>query len=290
VLGFLLIDKPQGITSHDVVARLRRRLNTRRIGHAGTLDPLATGLLVVAVGPATRFLQYLDLEPKEYRVVMKFGVESDSYDADGQIVAEKPVPGDLEARVAEALPQFQGEIDQLPPLYSAVKKDGRPLYDYARKGIEVERTTRRVFIEQFSVDSWNGDELEAVIVCSGGTYVRTLAHDLGQAVGCGAIVTSLTREGVGQFGIEDALELDEASPEKLIPLAEALHPMPLITLNVGHVDYIRNGRPVPLKHEVPTKMVGLMDLDGNVVGVGRVEGSTVHPECVLPVEAMSDVL
>src|SRR6202044_655457 len=138
MLGILLIDKPAGITSHDVVNAVRRRFGVRRVGHAGTLDPQATGLLIVAVGPATRFLQYLPLEPKEYVGVVTFGEERDTQDSEGQVVALKPVPGDLEAQVHEVLPQFRGLIQQLPPMYSAVKKDGKPLYAYARSGKEVD--------------------------------------------------------------------------------------------------------------------------------------------------------
>ena len=133
MLGILLINKPAGITSHDVVSRCRRKLQTKRVGHAGTLDPLATGLLVMAVGPATRFLQYLPLEPKEYVATIKFGESTNTYDSEGEVTESRPVPKNLEERLVDVFPDFTGEIDQLPPMFSAVKKDGKPLYAYARK-------------------------------------------------------------------------------------------------------------------------------------------------------------
>ena len=149
MLGILVIDKPPGMTSHDVVDRVRRRLGTRRVGHAGSLDPMATGVLVVAVGPATRFLQYLPLEPKEYEATIAFGTETDTQDAEGSVLATAPVPSDLDRRVEELLPEFLGPIEQLPPMFSAVKRAGKPLYAYARKGEEVDRTPRTVYVDVF---------------------------------------------------------------------------------------------------------------------------------------------
>lgn len=284
MLGILLVNKPEGITSHDVVQRVRRKLGTRRVGHAGTLDPIATGLLVLAVGPATRFLQYLPLEPKTYDCTFLFGQETNTYDSEGEVTVELDVPGDLEQRLVASLPSFLGRIDQLPPLYSAIKKAGKPLYAYARKGEDVEREVRRVFIDTFECLSLDPPRGEFRIVCSGGTYVRSLAHDLGHAVGCGAHVVELQRTKVGKFDIDESVELADVTLESLIPLEEALLPMPLICLNQGQLDRVRNGQWVKVDAAPPEPNVALLDLDGRVISVARVDGNLLHPQCVLPSE------
>lgn len=286
MFGILLIDKPQGITSHDVVSRLRRTFQTRRVGHAGTLDPLATGLLVIAIGPATRFLQYLPLEPKEYVSVFKFGETTNTFDAEGEITETKPVPSNLEEKLVEVFPDFIGSVQQLPPMYSAVKKDGKPLYAYARKGEEVERQLREVYIDELELDNVTSDTAQVRLVCSGGTYVRTLAHDVGQAVGCGAFVQSLVRTKVGKFTLDQAVKLEDASPDHLIPLTEALPPTPLIELNDTQVVYVRQGRQILIKPLPDSPTVGLLDDERNVVGMGRVIGNKVQPECVIPADAL----
>jgi len=287
MLGILLIDKPLGITSHDVIARLRRRLQTKRIGHAGTLDPLATGLLVVAVGPATRFLQYLPLEPKEYVGTVKFGIETTTQDAEGEMVAEKPVPSNLMFEIDYALPQFKGAISQIPPLYSAVKKEGKPLYVYARRGEDVEREPRNVFISEVELLEQNGNEVDVRVVCSGGTYMRTWAHDLGQQLGCGAHLSALRRTKVGKFSIEDAIQLEDASEDDLWPLSEALPPVSLVQLNSHQVHAVRHGQAIGSPHPPAGLYCGLLDPQGNVVGMARVDGPMLQPECVIPADAMS---
>lgn len=292
------------MTSHDVVGIMRRRFQTRRIGHAGTLDPLASGLLVVAVGPATRFLQYLDLEPKVYRARIQFGVETDSYDAEGTVVAEKAVPADLPVQIADALPRFRGLIDQLPPMYSAVKVKGQPLYKYARQGIEMERKSRRIHIARFDILESNETDVVAEIVCSGGTYIRTLAQDLGQAVGCGAHLIGLQRTEVGRFQLADAANLEEVNPGNLIPLSTALYPMLMRELNEMELARVRNGNPIPARvspsealdrgFRSPSRngeegeaipYVALTDPSGQVISVAALEGDFLHPECVIPMEA-----
>ncbi len=290
MLGVLLVDKPAGVTSHDVVQSVRRRLGTRRVGHAGTLDPVATGLLVVAVGPATRFLQYLPLEPKVYECTFRFGETTKTYDSEGDVDERRPVPPDLVAKIAEALPRFTGPIEQLPPLFSAVKKEGKPLYAYARQGEEVEREPRRVFVERFETLVVDTPEAEFRVVCSGGTYVRSLAHDLGEAVGCGAHVVELERTHVGRFALEDAVRPDDVTADRLIPLREALPPMPLIRLNPGQMDRVRTGQFVKVPVAPPEDYVALTDPDGAVVSVARVDGQLLHPECVLPAEALHGVV
>ncbi len=205
--GVLNIDKPMGITSHDVVARVRRLAGTRRVGHTGTLDPLATGVLLLCVGQATRIASYLQAQTKLYRTTVRLGESTTSYDAEGDIVRKGVVPElDMDS-IKEVLKAFIGEIVQLPPMYSAVKYKGRPLYHYARAGEEVERKARMVTIADISVISWETPELTLDVTCSSGTYIRTLAHDLGEALACGGHVQSLRRLASGTWRGEDAVTL-----------------------------------------------------------------------------------
>jgi len=289
LFGIILIWKDAGRTSHDVVDVVRRRFGTRRVGHAGTLDPLATGLLVVAVGPATRFLQYLPLEPKEYVAHITFGKATSTYDLEGETIQESALPDDLEKAILDALPQFKGLISQLPPMYSAVKIGGKPLYQYARQGKEIEREPRNVHIDAFEFKMLSEDTIEARIVCSGGTYIRSLAHDLGQAMGCGAHLSKLHRAKVGRFTIEQATPLDEAAPKHLLTLKEALLPMPLVPLTETQVHHIREGRQIGLMDMPGSALVGLLDVNGEVFSVARVQGDLLQPECVIPNEAFHGV-
>ena len=267
VLGVLLIDKPLGLTSHDVVNRVRRALGTRRVGHAGTLDPLATGVLVVAVGPATRFLQYLPLEPKEYVAEVAFGRSTATYDAEGETLDEGPVPDDLDARIAAALPAFLGLIQQVPPMYSAVKIGGQPLYKAARRGEEVERTARQVHLATFETLAAQGTERTMRIVCSGGTYVRTLAHDLGAAIGVPAHLSGLRRIAVGRFREAETVPLEGVSPMDLRPLGESLDPMPRLSLDPGEVRSVREGRALRREDAPASLFAALCDDRGRVVSV-----------------------
>lgn len=284
MLGILLIKKPFGLTSHDVVNDIRRRFGTKRVGHAGTLDPMATGLLVVAVGPATRFLQYLPLEPKEYRAEITFGRSTTTYDAEGETERECELPSDLLTSIQAKLPEFRGLIRQLPPMYSAIKVGGKPLYSYARQGREIRRDPRTVHISEFEILRCDDRRCEANIVCSGGTYIRSLAHDLGAAVGCGAHLSALVRTRVGRFRLEDGRELSHVAAANLIPLREALLPMPLVQLDPIQTDSLREGRAISLAAPEGAAYVGLLEPGGNVFSVARVLGDMVQPECVIPAE------
>ncbi|MFZ4506949.1 MAG: tRNA pseudouridine(55) synthase TruB [Fimbriimonas sp.] len=288
MLGVLLINKPKGLTSHDIVNTMRRRFSTRRVGHAGTLDPMATGLLVVAIGPATRFLQYLPLEPKEYVATIQFGRTTDSYDAEGVTVAEAEVPEDLERRIHAAIPGFMGLIQQTPPMFSAVKVRGKPLYSYARKGQELVRESRTVHISTYEILSVEGTQATARIVCSGGTYIRSLAYDLGEVLGCGAHLCALQRTKVGRFSHTQAKELDEVGPADLVSLNETLPPMPLIQLNEMQTRRVREGQPVGLAEPPPALLVALLEPSGAVFSVARVQGNLLMPECVIPSEALHE--
>ncbi|MBI1756172.1 MAG: tRNA pseudouridine(55) synthase TruB [Fimbriimonas ginsengisoli] len=287
MLGILLIAKPGGVSSHDVVDEVRRRLSTRRVGHAGTLDPQATGLLVVAVGPATRFLQYLPLEPKEYVGTIRFGVETETFDGEGAVVAQHPAPDDLPGAVERALPAFRGLIKQVPPMFSAVKVEGKPLYKYAREGKELERAERTVHIGLLEIVSVDPPDVEVRVECSGGTYVRTLAHDLGRAVGCGAHLARLSRVRVGRFTLGDACSVEALSKEHVIRLASALEPMPLAQLTESQVTDVREGRAVASPEAFEDDHVALLGPDGEAFGVARVQGNLLQPECVIPAEAMN---
>ena len=284
MLGILLIDKPNGITSHDVVNQMRRKFGIRRVGHAGTLDPTATGLLVVAIGPATRFLQYLPLEPKEYEAEITFGIETSTQDSEGEIVSQREVPPDLEQRLRDVLPQFKGLVKQIPPMHSAVKKEGKALYKYAREGKDVERNPRTIHIERISIQWVEGARARVVIICSGGTYIRTLAQDLGRAVGCGAYLSALRRTRVGKFSIDDAVALDKVSEQDLLSLREALPPIPLVSLSDHQASDIREGRTVNVLQGPAGDMAGLLSPEGAIIGVARVLGNVLQPECVIPSE------
>lgn len=290
MLGVLLVDKPFGCTSHDIVNDIRRRFHMKRVGHAGTLDPLATGLLVVAVGPATRFLQYLPLEPKEYLAEITFGRATTSYDREGDTLSEAPVPANLEQALIDALPRFSGLIQQIPPMFSAVKVGGKALYKYARAGEEIAREPRNVHIGAFDVQKIEGETMTARVICSGGTYIRTLAHDLGQTVGCGAFLSALHRTKVGRFDVSQAVPLDKVTPEALLPLHEALKPMPMIELTDQQTHSVREGRQIGVPDLLDSPLVALVEPGYGVFSVARVHGNLLQPECVIPSEALHDVI
>lgn len=207
--GFLNIDKPAGITSHDVVARVRRLAGQRRVGHAGTLDPLATGVLVVALGGATRLIEYVQNETrKRYLAVVRLGVTTATDDAEGAPLAERPVPPLAAGDIERTLAGFRGEIMQTPPAYSALHLQGHRLYDLARAGVVVDIPPRPVIIEQLHLVRWEPPLLTLDIACGKGTYIRSLARDIGAALGCGGHLAALRRTAVGPFRIEDAVALD----------------------------------------------------------------------------------
>ena len=216
--GFLIIDKPSGATSFSMVALVRRLTGVRRVGHAGTLDPLATGVLPVAVGQATRLIEYLDARSKTYEARLRFGVETDTYDADGAVTATTDASLLTRTQLEAALPAFTGEVDQTPPAFSAIKLAGKPAYKYAREGEAISLAPRRVRIESITALSFEpGDATEATVevVCSPGTYIRSLAHDLGRALGPGAHLTGLRRTSSGGFTLAAA-----RSPASLQQLAD----------------------------------------------------------------------
>ncbi|MCL4785517.1 MAG: tRNA pseudouridine(55) synthase TruB [Verrucomicrobia bacterium] len=207
--GALLIDKPAGPTSHDVVAAIRRQFRIEKVGHCGTLDPNATGLLIIVLGRGTKLSEKLMSDDKVYEGTIQFGETTDSYDADGELVASLPVPPLTLDQLNEAAAEFVGDLMQKPPMVSAVKKGGVPLYKLARKGVEVEREPRLIHIYNFRFTDYREPLGTFSIACTKGTYVRSLAHELGQKLGCGAHLATLRRTASGKFGVTDARPLDE---------------------------------------------------------------------------------
>lgn len=223
--GVLLVDKPGDHTSHDVVARLRRKLNMKRIGHAGTLDPMATGLMILLIGKATKISQYLISLDKEYEGTIELGKATDSQDADGEVLETRPVPPLSEADVRAAMKSFLGDQYQMPPMYSAIKIDGVPLYKNARKGVEVEREPRFIRVASFELTGLALPRFDFKLRCSKGTYVRTIAHDLGNKLGCGAHLAALRRTATDKFKIADALTLDQIEAMSLPEIEKRLIPI-----------------------------------------------------------------
>ena len=220
--GILLVDKPTDHTSHDVVARLRGKLRMKRVGHAGTLDPMATGLLIILVGKATRVSQYLMSLDKEYEGTIELGKVTDTQDAEGEVLETIPVPAFSEADILAAVKSFLGDQYQTPPMYSAVKIDGVPLYKSARKGEEVEREPRFIRVMSWEITRFALPRLDFRVRCTKGTYVRTLAHDLGRKLGCGAHLAALRRTASDKFHISQALTLDQINALSLPEIEKRL--------------------------------------------------------------------
>jgi tRNA pseudouridine55 synthase len=275
--GLLVVDKPGGMTSHDVVDRVRRTLGIRRVGHAGTLDPMATGLLLMGVGRATRLLRYLSGLDKDYEGTARLGEETDSLDADGMVVRTAPVAVTRD-EIERALSVLTGDLDQRPPAYSAVKVGGEAMYRAARRGEEVEAPPRRVHVGSFEVTSFDGRDVGFACTVSSGTYVRVLVADAGAALRCGAHLVALRRTRVGAFGIREAVSLDDLGTP--LPVEQAVRHLP--ALRIEHPDEAAaaaNGRPLgPAGIAGPYAVYGP---DGRLIAVYRDEHAKAVPEMVL---------
>lgn len=280
VSGILLLDKPVGVTSNGALQQVKRLFQARKAGHTGNLDPLAGGLLPVCFGEATKLSAFLLDADKRYRGTCKLGVRTTTADAEGEVIETRPVEGVDEARVREVLAGFMGEIEQIPPMHSAVKHQGQRLYKLAHQGIEVERQPRLVRIFGIEILRLEGDELELDVHCSKGTYIRTLAEDIGAALGCGAHLCQLRRTGVGPFHEADAVTMAqveetagaglEALDALLLPMADALGDWPALNLSENMSYYVRQGQAV-LVPQAPTEgWVRLFDAGGVFMGVGQV--------------------
>jgi tRNA pseudouridine55 synthase len=281
--GLLLIDKPAGITSHDVVDRVRRSLGTRKVGHAGTLDPMATGLMLVGVGRATRLLRYLTGLDKTYEGTARLGQTTDTLDADGVILARAPVDATREQVVA-TMASLTGNILQTPPAYSAVKVEGRKLYDAARKGETLEASPRAVTVGRFDLRAFDGTDFDFEVECSSGTYVRSLAADVGTALGCGAHLIRLRRTQVGPFLLSTAVASDaDLAP---LPLTEAVAALPSRNLSEAEAADVRHGR--PLSASGLDGPCAVFDPTGVFLAVYRDEGDVAKAEMVLTPEGAND--
>lgn len=281
MFGILLIDKPKGITSHDAVYSVRRRLGIKRVGHLGTLDPMATGLLILAVGSATRFLRYIEAEPKMYKGTIKLGVSTSTQDAEGKVTAERGIQGLAEDVIRQAASELVGAIEQIPPMYSAVKIGGERLYKMAREGIEVEREPRQVSIHKFEICKFRPPFIDFEVSCSGGTYVRTLANDLGERLGVGAHLTALRRTNIGRFSADEACALETSSDADLLPLEQVLSPLEVIGLDDELAKRALHGELLPATHTGEGSLAILTDSWG-FLAVARRTARGWHPETVMP--------
>jgi tRNA pseudouridine55 synthase len=253
VSGVLVVDKPVGLTSHDVVQIIRRGTGIRRAGHTGTLDPRASGVLVILIGPAVRLSEYVSASDKRYQATIHLGTSTDTYDAEGRVTSSAPVGKITEELFLEILQQFEGEIEQVPPPYSAIKVKGKKAYEMARQGQEVELEPRKIQVYSLDVLEWAPPEVVIDVYCSSGTYVRSLANDLGRALGTGAHLIGLRRTKSGRFTLRDAVPLRRLKEsfdagdwyKYLIPAAEALGDWPMIELDADQVELIRHGHRIP---------------------------------------------
>ncbi|MBK1722672.1 tRNA pseudouridine(55) synthase TruB [Thiocystis violacea] len=292
VTGILLLDKPLGLTSNDALQRVKRHYRAAKAGHTGSLDPLATGLLPCCLGDSTKFSAFLLDADKRYRVRVRLGVTTTTADAEGEVVETRPVEGVDEERLREVLTRFTGSIDQLPPMYSALKHQGQRLYKLARQGVEVERQPRRIDIHALELTAFELPEIELDVHCSKGTYVRTLAEDIGRALGCGGHVIALRRTGVGPYlessgpfiALDEVAALAEqenfqALDALLLPLDTALGHCPALRLSEDSAFYLRQGQPV-LVPQAPTEgLVRLYDPSARFIGVGFIlEDGKVQPK------------
>lgn len=283
--GFVIIDKPAGITSHDVVAQLRRVVRQKRVGHAGTLDPAATGVLVTALGNATRLIEYVqDATSKRYLAEVRLGVTTSTDDAEGETLGTSPVPPLDEAAIEQVLSAFRGPIEQVPPMYSALHHEGRRLHELAREGITVERAARPVTIERLELLAHTHDTLTLDVLCSKGTYIRSLARDLGTALGCGAHLASLCRTAVGEFTLADAHPLagltEESIPltQVLLPAERAVLDWPAAQVDMETARRVRNGLPVAL--EVAGQRARIHAPGGELLALAHRAGELWQPDKV----------
>ena len=286
--GLLLVDKPQGLTSHDVVARVRRILHEKKVGHAGTLDPMATGLLVLAVGPSTRLLRFAQSEVKRYSGAVQFGVATDSLDADGAVVEERPVPVLTEGALNSQAKKMLGPQLQTPPMVSAIQIDGQRLHELARRGVEVERPAREITVSGFSLTPTDDNTVwRFTVECSVGTYVRVLLSDFAQRLGTVGHLIELRRLASGSHSVEDAMTLDtladtvEHGGTVLAPPATFVAGLSSVTLSADQARAMRMGQRVTFEEFFPGDEIAAMDVDGELVGILSRRHDSWKPELVL---------
>lgn len=278
LFGFLNIYKPKGLTSHDVVARLRKITKVRQIGHTGTLDPFATGVLPICIGKATRLIEYLD-DDKEYLATVQFGKNTATYDLEGEITAtfDKKV---TEEDVKNALKDFEGEISQIPPIYSAIKVNGKKLYDYARQGQDIEIKPRKVTISKIEIKEFDKTSQSAkiTVACSKGTYIRSIAYDLGAKLGCGGYLTALERTKAGKFQVNTAIKLEDLTEvsqiiENLINPLDMLN-IPIHNLSENERERVSHGMSI-CNSDFPDSDIVILSYGGRIYAIGKVEQNKI---------------
>lgn len=278
LFGFLNIYKPKGLTSHDVVARLRKITKVRQIGHTGTLDPFATGVLPICIGKATRLIEYLD-DDKEYLATVQFGKNTATYDLEGEITAtfDKKV---TEEDVKNALKDFEGEISQIPPIYSAIKVNGKKLYDYARQGQDIEIKPRKVTISKIELKEFDKTSQSAkiTVACSKGTYIRSIAYDLGAKLGCGGYLTALERTQAGKFQVNTAIKLEDLTEvsqivENLINPLDMLS-IPIHNLSENEREKVSHGMSI-CNSDFPDSDIVILSYGGRIYAIGKVEQNKI---------------
>lgn len=278
LFGFLNIYKPKGLTSHDVVARLRKITKVRQIGHTGTLDPFATGVLPICIGKATRLIEYLD-DNKEYLATVQFGKNTATYDLEGEITAtfDKKV---TEEDVKNALKDFEGEISQIPPIYSAIKVNGKKLYDYARQGQDIEIKPRKVTISKIELKEFDKTSQSAkiTVACSKGTYIRSIAYDLGAKLGCGGYLTALERTQAGKFQVNTAIKLEDLTEvsqivENLINPLDMLN-IPIHNLSENERERVSHGMSI-CNSDFPDSDIVILSYGGRIYAIGKVEQNKI---------------
>ena len=276
--GIVIVDKPAGWTSQDVTARLRRVFGTRRIGHGGTLDPMATGVLPVFVGRATRGVEFFEHADKTYEAVLRLGTVTDTQDSTGTVLEKRPVTV-TEAEFRDILPKFTGEIAQIPPMYSAIKVDGKKLYELARAGKEIERKPREITIFSLDLLEFTGETAKIRVHCSKGTYIRTLCHDIGAALGCGGCMETLRRTAAGEYTLADSVELDtllnaERPEDYLRDVDTLFRQYPAVTLTEKQTLRCRNGNSFSIA--LPEGSYRAYDGQGTFLMLAKVEGGIME--------------
>lgn len=298
-IGYLNVDKPSEWTSSDVVAKLRGAFNLRKrkvkIGHGGTLDPLATGVLPICIGSATRLADYVLNGNKTYQMRIRLGVATDTYDSQGDVVSESDASGVEIDDLNDVLNQFRGVFSQLPPMYSAIKKNGQPLYSIARRGGSVDREPRTVEVYELRITHWEPPHVELYVECAKGFYARSLANDIGELLGCGAHVTSLQRVSSGRFKIDQSVSLDELLhlagedewTEHLLPVDFVIQEMPSVTISADQAIDFMHGRRVAPSHftdnDKNDNRIRVYDPDGEMIGLARIDrlDGFLHPTLVI---------
>lgn len=288
----LLLDKPKGLSSNQALQKAKHLYQAAKAGHTGTLDPMATGVLPICFGEATKFSQYLTDADKAYQATLKLGVTTTTGDAEGEVLQNRPVDCDGD-RFSQVCEHFVGEIAQTPPMYSALKFQGKPLYEYARAGIEIERPARKIHIQSIQVDAFEQGIAKITVHCSKGTYIRTLAEDIGEQLGCGSHLVGLRRTLSGPFSLSQSLTIEqlvsmneEQKAKYLLPVDQTVTALPAVTLTQEMVDKIRLGQTIKIQHGLDVALIKLYDEAQCFIGLGAPKhGGAIKPKRLIQTSA-----